>query len=186
MNSPSDFLCCSFRKWGTSSLATDVEMFGSKQGLGNKKPTFASQSSLELSSFFWPMVRVFVRKSTTWISFGRETECACALSWFTGVIWLEGRRTWFHSKLIPYIFWISTSRLDWDHQKAQRTISKWCCWVEELYSSKNKTSPPSYSLPTSSAFCTLHFSFPSPYFLREIRWAKCRHRWCTLLLLQML
>ena len=110
MNSPSDFLCCSFRKWGTSSLATDVEMFGSKQGLGNKKPTFASQSSLELSSFFWPMVRVFVRKSTMWISFGRETECACALSWFTGVIWLEGRRTWFHSKLIPCIFWISTSQ----------------------------------------------------------------------------
>lgn len=170
MNSPSDFLCCPFRKWGTSSLATDVEMFGSKQGLDNKKPTFSSQSSLELSSFFrskGPMVNVFVRKSSISISFGREIAWACAHSRRTGVIWLKGRRTQFHSKLIPCVFLISTSQSSLTSAEKLENISKWCCWVEELYSWKGKTSLPSNSSPTSSAFCTPEFSFPSLYLLEQ-------------------
>lgn len=154
MNSPSDFLCCSFRKWGTSSLATDVEMLGSKQGLGNKKPTFASQRSLEISSFFWPIFSVFDRKSSMWISFGRETECARALSRFTGVIWLEGRRTWFHSKLIPWFFWISTS------QSRLRSWENLENYFQMLLLSGRtvflKGQDPSTLLPAPHLICLLH------------------------------
>lgn len=83
MNSPSDFLCWLFRKGETSSLTTDLEMFGSKQGLGIKKPKFSSQSSLELASFFRSEGCVpggFVPTSIVLISFGREAESARACS----------------------------------------------------------------------------------------------------------
>lgn len=120
MNSPSDFLCCPFRKWGTSSLATDVKMFGSKQGLDNKKPTFSSQSSLELPSFFrskGPMVSIFVWKSTISISFGRETECGRAHSPCTGVIWLKGEEDTVSFKTHTLSSGSSLLSSAWYHQK---------------------------------------------------------------------
>lgn len=83
MNSPSDFLCWLFRKGETSPLMTDLEMFGSKQGLGTKRLNFSSQSSLELASFFRNegcMPGVFVLMSIVFISFGREADCARACS----------------------------------------------------------------------------------------------------------
>lgn len=74
----------------------------------------------------------------------------------------RGRKQ-FDSKLIPHVFWVSSPQSSLTSLESLENyfqVEWWCSW-------KDKTSPLSGSLPTPSALCTPHFSFPSLYFLEQ-------------------